>query len=75
MKHERDAPIAITWRLRHWVPGNRFEQFATAVAYYLLEAPGPEAELVTSHAGASASHIRLSGRPACRLCRLRTPTQ
>lgn len=32
VKHEREAPMAITWRLRHPLPGDLFEQFAAAVA-------------------------------------------
>jgi hypothetical protein len=32
VKHEREAPMAITWRLRHSLPGDLFEQFAAAVA-------------------------------------------
>ncbi|HJR58286.1 MAG TPA: DUF3427 domain-containing protein [Vicinamibacterales bacterium] len=32
VKHERDAPMAITWRLKHLLPGDLFEQFAAAVA-------------------------------------------
>jgi hypothetical protein len=30
--HEREAPMAITWRLKHPLPGDLFEQFAAAVA-------------------------------------------
>jgi superfamily II DNA or RNA helicase/HKD family nuclease len=32
VKHEREAPMAITWRLKHSLPGDLFEQFAAAVA-------------------------------------------
>jgi superfamily II DNA or RNA helicase/HKD family nuclease len=32
VKHEREAPMAITWRLTHLLPGDLFEQFAAAVA-------------------------------------------
>ena len=31
-KHEREAPMAITWRLTHPLPGDLYEQFAAAVA-------------------------------------------
>jgi superfamily II DNA or RNA helicase/HKD family nuclease len=32
VKHEGEAPMAITWQLRHPLPGDLFEQFAAAVA-------------------------------------------
>ena len=32
VKHEGEAPMAITWRLKHALPGDVFEQFAAAVA-------------------------------------------
>jgi superfamily II DNA or RNA helicase/HKD family nuclease len=32
VSHEREAPMAITWRLTHPLPGDLFEQFAAAVA-------------------------------------------
>jgi superfamily II DNA or RNA helicase/HKD family nuclease len=32
VKHEREAPLGITWRLKHPLPGDLFEQFAAAVA-------------------------------------------
>lgn len=32
VKHDGEAPMAITWRLRHSLPGDLFEQFAAAVA-------------------------------------------
>jgi superfamily II DNA or RNA helicase/HKD family nuclease len=32
VRHEREAPMAITWRLTHPLPGDLFEQFAAAVA-------------------------------------------
>ena len=32
VQHEREAPMAITWRLKHLLPGDLFEQFAAAVA-------------------------------------------
>ena len=32
VKHEREAPMGITWRLKHSLPGDLFEQFAAAVA-------------------------------------------
>ncbi len=31
-KHESEAPMAITWRLKHPLPGDLYEQFAAAVA-------------------------------------------
>lgn len=32
VKHEGERPMAITWRLRHSLPGDLFAQFAAAVA-------------------------------------------
>lgn len=32
VKHEHEAPMAITWRLKYPLPGDLFEQFAAAVA-------------------------------------------
>lgn len=32
VKHEQEAPMAITWRLKYPLPGDLFEQFAAAVA-------------------------------------------
>jgi len=32
VKHESEQPMAITWRLRHSLPGDLFEEFAAAIA-------------------------------------------
>ena len=32
VKHESETPMAVTWRLKHPLPGDLFEQFAAAVA-------------------------------------------
>jgi hypothetical protein len=32
VKHEGERPMAITWRLRHSLPGDLFASFAAAVA-------------------------------------------
>lgn len=32
VKHESETPMSVTWRLKHPLPGDLFEQFAAAVA-------------------------------------------
>ncbi len=32
VRHESQTPMAITWRLRHALPGDLYAQFAAAVA-------------------------------------------
>ena len=32
VKHESETPMSVTWRLKHALPGDLFEQFAAAVA-------------------------------------------
>jgi len=32
VSHERETPMAVTWKLAHALPGDLFAQFAAAVA-------------------------------------------